>query len=259
MRSLGCDEVIDYTTEDISKAEGRFDAGFDLIGGKPLEQMFEIMKPGNQDRFNSRCSGAANGDQGPRRPPGSCRRVLDYQLRYQIASSTRRYKLSISFHACERYRARRACRTHRTGKTEGHHRQNISVCENFRGSSLRRKRTRQRESRCYDELIVRLHEVARCLSAICACLDHREHAHRMSVNGTKRKCRNARVFPRLGGRPAVQSACAPQRPLTLREVGRLAVTLRRSSINAQTRTGGNRAPFYELKNDIWVRTDQPLT
>ena len=46
VRSLGCDEVIDYTTQDISKAGGGFGAGFDLIGGKTLEQMFEIMKPG---------------------------------------------------------------------------------------------------------------------------------------------------------------------------------------------------------------------
>jgi alcohol dehydrogenase len=46
VRSLGCDEVIDYTAQDISRAGGRFDAGFDLIGGKTLEQMFEIMKPG---------------------------------------------------------------------------------------------------------------------------------------------------------------------------------------------------------------------
>src|ERR1700726_3778112 len=48
MRSLGCDEVIDYTVQDISNEEGRFDAGFDLIGGKTLEQMFEIMKPGTR-------------------------------------------------------------------------------------------------------------------------------------------------------------------------------------------------------------------
>ena len=46
VRSLGCDEVIDYTIQDISSEKGRFDAGFDLIGGKTLEQMFEIMKPG---------------------------------------------------------------------------------------------------------------------------------------------------------------------------------------------------------------------
>jgi NADPH:quinone reductase-like Zn-dependent oxidoreductase len=48
VRSLGCNEVIDYTTQDLSKAAGRFDAGFDLIGGKTLEQMFTIMKPGTR-------------------------------------------------------------------------------------------------------------------------------------------------------------------------------------------------------------------
>jgi len=46
VRSLGCDEVIDYTAQDISKAGSGFDAGFDLIGGETLEQMFGIMKPG---------------------------------------------------------------------------------------------------------------------------------------------------------------------------------------------------------------------
>src|ERR1700758_3998151 len=46
VRSLGCNEVIDYTVQDISKAEGQFDAGFDLIGGKTLDQMFGVMKPG---------------------------------------------------------------------------------------------------------------------------------------------------------------------------------------------------------------------
>jgi NADPH:quinone reductase-like Zn-dependent oxidoreductase len=48
VRSLGCDEVIDYTSESISSAGRRFDAGFDLIGGETLEQMFEIMKPGSR-------------------------------------------------------------------------------------------------------------------------------------------------------------------------------------------------------------------
>ena len=46
VRSLGADEVIDYTVQDISSVEARFDAGFDLIGGRTLEQMFDIMKPG---------------------------------------------------------------------------------------------------------------------------------------------------------------------------------------------------------------------
>jgi NADPH:quinone reductase-like Zn-dependent oxidoreductase len=48
VRSLGCDEVIDYTARDISKTAAGFDAGFDLIGGKTLDQMFEIMKPGTK-------------------------------------------------------------------------------------------------------------------------------------------------------------------------------------------------------------------
>src|ERR1700684_2654798 len=46
VRSLGCDEAIDYASQDISKTAARFDAGFDLIGGTTLEQMFDIMKPG---------------------------------------------------------------------------------------------------------------------------------------------------------------------------------------------------------------------
>jgi NADPH:quinone reductase-like Zn-dependent oxidoreductase len=48
VRSLGCDQVIDYTAQDISRVEDRFDAGFDLIGGKTLEQMFALMKPGSR-------------------------------------------------------------------------------------------------------------------------------------------------------------------------------------------------------------------
>jgi NADPH:quinone reductase-like Zn-dependent oxidoreductase len=35
VRSLGCDEVIDYTVQDISSEQGRFDAGLDLIAAKP--------------------------------------------------------------------------------------------------------------------------------------------------------------------------------------------------------------------------------
>jgi NADPH:quinone reductase-like Zn-dependent oxidoreductase len=48
VRSLGADEVIDYTARDISSVDGKFDAGFDLIGGRTLEQMFEIMRPGTK-------------------------------------------------------------------------------------------------------------------------------------------------------------------------------------------------------------------
>lgn len=46
VRALGCDEVIDYTTQDITRFGRAFDAGFDLVGGATLTQMFDIMKPG---------------------------------------------------------------------------------------------------------------------------------------------------------------------------------------------------------------------
>jgi alcohol dehydrogenase len=46
VRSLGCDEVIDYTAQEISKVGRQFDAGLDLVGGESLRQMFEVVKPG---------------------------------------------------------------------------------------------------------------------------------------------------------------------------------------------------------------------
>jgi NADPH:quinone reductase-like Zn-dependent oxidoreductase len=48
VRALGCDEVIDYTSQDINKTADRFDTGFDLVGGNTLAQMFDVMKPGTK-------------------------------------------------------------------------------------------------------------------------------------------------------------------------------------------------------------------
>src|SRR6202022_788352 len=48
VRSLGADEVIDYTSDDLSRFGKDFDAGFDLIGGEILDRMFKIMKPGTR-------------------------------------------------------------------------------------------------------------------------------------------------------------------------------------------------------------------
>src|ERR1700692_1262471 len=45
VRSLGADEVIDYTTDDLSRIGKEFDAGLDLIGGETLDKMLKIMKP----------------------------------------------------------------------------------------------------------------------------------------------------------------------------------------------------------------------
>lgn len=46
VRSLGADEVIDYTTRSIADLPRDFDAGFDLIGGETLDQMFGVVRPG---------------------------------------------------------------------------------------------------------------------------------------------------------------------------------------------------------------------
>src|SRR6201997_3549874 len=48
VRSLGCDDILDYTAREISTVGSRFDAGLDLVGGETLEQMFDIMKPGTR-------------------------------------------------------------------------------------------------------------------------------------------------------------------------------------------------------------------
>lgn len=46
VRSLGADAVIDYTTQRIADLPRDFDAGFDLIGGATLREMFGVVKPG---------------------------------------------------------------------------------------------------------------------------------------------------------------------------------------------------------------------
>ncbi len=48
VRSLGADEVIDYTSQDISQFGRIFDAAFDLIGGETLDKTIGIMKPGTK-------------------------------------------------------------------------------------------------------------------------------------------------------------------------------------------------------------------
>lgn len=44
-QSLGADEIIDYNSQDISKANRRFDGIFDLVGEETLEKLFAIAKP----------------------------------------------------------------------------------------------------------------------------------------------------------------------------------------------------------------------
>ena len=48
VRKLGADRIIDYHTENFADALTDYDAVFDTLGGKNLEQAFSIVKPGGQ-------------------------------------------------------------------------------------------------------------------------------------------------------------------------------------------------------------------
>lgn len=48
VKSLGADEVIDYTKEDFSQKLSGYDAVFDVIGGDTFADSFKILKPGGK-------------------------------------------------------------------------------------------------------------------------------------------------------------------------------------------------------------------
>ena len=45
LRSLGADEVIDYTQTDFTQGEARFDAVIDMVGNHSLSRMLQVVKP----------------------------------------------------------------------------------------------------------------------------------------------------------------------------------------------------------------------
>jgi NADPH:quinone reductase-like Zn-dependent oxidoreductase len=60
VRSLGADEVIDYTTTDFTRAVGGCDAVFDTVGGDVAKKSFQVLKPGGRAAF------IASGAQAPK-------------------------------------------------------------------------------------------------------------------------------------------------------------------------------------------------
>src|SRR5256884_390179 len=48
VRKLGADEVIDYRSQDFSKAVKNVDAVFDTVGGDVTQQSFAVLKPGGR-------------------------------------------------------------------------------------------------------------------------------------------------------------------------------------------------------------------
>jgi NADPH:quinone reductase-like Zn-dependent oxidoreductase len=62
VRSLGADEVIDYTTRDFSKLVSSCDAVFETVGGDVALRSFAVLKPGGRAAF------IASGAQAPASP-----------------------------------------------------------------------------------------------------------------------------------------------------------------------------------------------
>jgi NADPH:quinone reductase-like Zn-dependent oxidoreductase len=64
VKSLGADEIIDYTTQDFTKAVSGVDAVFDTVGGDVAEKCFAVLKPGGRAAF------IASGMEAPKSPRG---------------------------------------------------------------------------------------------------------------------------------------------------------------------------------------------
>jgi len=60
VRSLGADEVLDYTTTDFTRAVANCDAVFDTVGGEVAQKSFAVLKPGGRAAF------IASGAQAPK-------------------------------------------------------------------------------------------------------------------------------------------------------------------------------------------------
>ncbi|MGY8958542.1 MAG: NADP-dependent oxidoreductase, partial [Alphaproteobacteria bacterium] len=51
LRALGADQIIDYTTQDFTKAVSDIDAVFDTVGGAVADRAFEVLRPGGRAAF----------------------------------------------------------------------------------------------------------------------------------------------------------------------------------------------------------------
>jgi NADPH:quinone reductase-like Zn-dependent oxidoreductase len=78
VRSLGADEIIDYTTQDFTKLVSGCDAVFETVGGDVALRSFSVLKPGGRAAF------IASGPQAPASP-----RVDVRSLRPNVARDRR--------------------------------------------------------------------------------------------------------------------------------------------------------------------------
>jgi NADPH:quinone reductase-like Zn-dependent oxidoreductase len=67
LRSIGADEIIDYTTTDFTKVVANCDAVFDTVGGAVAEKCFAVIRPGGRAAF------IGSGPQAPASPRSDAR------------------------------------------------------------------------------------------------------------------------------------------------------------------------------------------
>ena len=114
VRSLGADEVVDYTARDFTQAVHDCDAVFDTVGGEVAQKSFAVLKPGGRAAF------IASGPQAPKparddvaslRPPvGRARRHLERIAELYLAGAIRPPQIKL-------YRLSEAAAAHRVSES----------------------------------------------------------------------------------------------------------------------------------------------
>jgi NADPH:quinone reductase-like Zn-dependent oxidoreductase len=67
LRTLGADEIVDYTAQDFTEVVSNCDAVFDTVGGGVAERSFAVLRPGGRAAF------IASGPQAPKPPRSDVR------------------------------------------------------------------------------------------------------------------------------------------------------------------------------------------
>jgi NADPH:quinone reductase-like Zn-dependent oxidoreductase len=116
VRGLGADQVIDYNTQDFSKAVKDCDAVFDTVGGDVAQKSFAVLKPGGRAAFIA--SGAqapqpARSDVTALRPPvPRTRKAMDRVAELYLSGAVQPPEIKL-------YRLSQAAEAHRV--SEGRH------------------------------------------------------------------------------------------------------------------------------------------
>jgi NADPH:quinone reductase-like Zn-dependent oxidoreductase len=116
VRSLGADQVIDYTSEDFTKIGQVCDAVFDTVGGDAATKSYEVLKPGGRAAFiasGGKAPPTARTDvQGLRPPVPRTRAAMEHVAELYAAGAMRAPEIKL-------YKLSEAADAHRV--SEGRH------------------------------------------------------------------------------------------------------------------------------------------